>query len=193
MISERNNLAATHHHSHIIGLLGLLALCLLLLPGTSLARGSTSGYELGPGDMIRVQVFGEEDLSVETRVSDSNSMSYPFLGEINLRGLTATGLEDLITRRLKGPYLIDPEVTVSILEYRPFYVNGEVEDPGGFPFTPGLTVRKAISLAGGFKERANRSRITVVRDDDPGGDTKPIEISAPVSPGDIITVERSFF
>jgi polysaccharide export outer membrane protein len=89
--------------------------------------------------------------------------------------------------------LINPEVTVSILEYRPLFVNGEVEKPGGFPFSPGLTVRKAISLAGGFKERANKGRINVVRETDPRKASRSIDVDDQVMPGDIITVERSFF
>ncbi len=99
----------------------------------------------------------------------------------------------MVTRRLKEPYLVDPEVTFFIHKNLPFYVNGQVEKPGGYPFSPGLTVRKAISLAGGFEERANKNRINVVRDADPNGAPKPIKLEEQVVPGDIITVERSFF
>jgi polysaccharide export outer membrane protein len=157
------------------------------------ARGLSASYVLGPGDLIAVQVFDEPEMSIETRISDRSTISYPFLGELSVNGLTALRLEDTITARLKGPYLINPEVTVSILEYRPLFVNGEVEKPGGFPFSPGLTVRKAISLAGGFKERANKGRINVVRETDPRKASRSIEVDDQVMPGDIITVERSFF
>jgi polysaccharide export outer membrane protein len=157
------------------------------------AQGLSSSYVLGPGDLISVQVFDEPEMSIETRINDRGSISYPFLGELSVKNLTALGLEDTITARLKGPYLVNPEVTVSILEYRPLFVNGEVEKPGGFPFSPGLTVRKAISLAGGFKERANKSRINVVRETDAQKASRSIEMDDQVIPGDIITVERSFF
>ena len=167
--------------------------CVLMLHGPAHAADFTTSYELGPGDLIAVQVYDEPDMSVETRISDRGTISYPFLGELKVGGLTALQLEDSITSSLKGPYLVDPEVTVSILEYRPLFVNGEVEKPGGFPFSPGLTVRKAISLAGGFKERANRSRINVVRETDPSQAPRAIELEEQVMPGDIITVERSFF
>ena len=92
----------------------------------------TQQYELGSGDMIRIQVYNEEDLYLESRVSDSGTISYPFLGELRVEGTTPSGLEELITSRLKGDYLIDPKVSVDILEYRPFYVNGEVEKTGAF-------------------------------------------------------------
>lgn len=165
----------------------------VLLSFAAAAKDFSSSYELASGDLISVQVFEEPDLSIETRISDRGTVSYPFLGELEVRGLTVSGLEELITRQLKGPYLVNPEVTVSILEYRKFFVNGEVEQPGGFPFSPGLTVRKAISLAGGFKERANRKSINVVRESDLQMVPRPIELGDQLMPGDIITVERSFF
>ncbi len=173
-------------------LFGFIVL-LLFSFASNLVAASLGAYHLGAGDLIAVQVYDEPEMSIETRISDRGTISYPFLGELSVVGLTALALEDRITHQLKGPYLVDPEVTVSILEYRPLFVNGEVEKPGGFPFSPGLTVRKAISLAGGFKERANKERINVVREGDAAATPKPIGLDHQVMPGDIITVERSFF
>jgi protein involved in polysaccharide export with SLBB domain len=82
---------------------------------------------------------------------------------------------------------------VSIDEYRNFFVNGQVEKPGGYPYSPGLTVRKAISIAGGFKERAARDKISIIRDDDSTQTPKKVDQNAIVFPGDILTVEESFF
>jgi len=153
-----------------------------------------SSYKLGAGDMITVRVLGEDDLKREkVRLSDAGTMSFPVLGEINVRGMTVGALEDYITRNLKGRYLLNPQVTVTIDEYRNFYVNGMVEKPGGYPFSPGLTVRKAITLAGGFKERASREKINVIRDDDPKQIPRKVDLNAPVLPGDIVTIEESFF
>ena len=84
-------------------------------------------------------------------------------------------------------------VTISIDEYRNFFVNGMVEKPGGYPFSPGLTVRKAISIAGGFKERAAREKISIIRDDDPSQTAKKVDLNAQVLPGDILTIKESFF
>ncbi len=102
-------------------------------------------------------------------------------------------LEDYITKGLKGRYLLNPQVTVTIDEYRNFYVNGMVEKPGGYPFSPGLTVRKAVTLAGGFRERANRDKINIIRDDDPKQTPRRVDMNATVLPGDIVTIEESFF
>ena len=102
-------------------------------------------------------------------------------------------MEVLIRDGLKGRYLLNPQVTVTINEYRPFYINGQVQTSGGFPYIPGLTVRKAISLAGGFKERASREKIFIIREDDPSQTRKRVDLNAGVNPGDIITVEESFF
>jgi polysaccharide export outer membrane protein len=125
-------------------------------------------------------------------VSDRGSISYPLLGELRVEGLTPIELERLITSRLKGPYLVDPKVTVSIEEYREFFVMGQVNRPGGYPFIPGLTVRKAISLAGGFTERAARSKIYVVNDSAPSAERR-VDQQDSVSAGDTIVVKESFF
>ena len=153
-----------------------------------------SSYKLGSGDMITIRVLGEEDLKREkVRLSDAGTLSFPVLGEIKVKGMTVGSLEDYITKGLKGRYLLNPQVTVSIDEYRNFFVNGMVEKPGGYPFAPGLTVRKAISIAGGFKERASREKINIIRDDDPNQTSRRVDLNAPILPGDILTVEESFF
>jgi len=144
--------------------------------------------------MISIRVLGEDDLKRErVRLSDAGTLSFPVLGEIKVKGMTVGALEQYITKSLKGRYLLNPQVNVSIDEYRNFFVNGMVEKPGGYPFSPGLTVRKAISIAGGFRERASREKITVIRDDDASQTPKRVDLNATVQPGDILTIEESFF
>lgn len=153
-----------------------------------------SSYKLGAGDSITIIVLGEDDLKREkVKLSDAGTMSFPILGEIKVRGMTVGGLRELITNGLKGRYLLNPQVTVTIEEYRNFFVNGMVEKPGGYPFSPGLTVRKAISIAGGFKERASREKINIIREEDKSGTPKRVDLNTPVYPGDILTIEESFF
>jgi len=153
-----------------------------------------SSYKLGSGDMISIRVLGEDDLKRErVRLSDAGTISFPVLGEIKVKGMTVGALEDYITRGLKGRYLLNPQVTIAIEEYRNFYVNGMVEKPGGYPFAPGLTVRKAISIAGGFKERASRDKLSIIRDDDPKQTPRRVDLNTAVMPGDILTIEESFF
>ncbi len=163
-------------------------------PASPTSISDLSIYKLGVGDVISVQVIGEDDLKREkVRLSDAGTLSFPYLGEIRVRGLTVGALEEFITKGLKGRYLLNPQVTVTIHEYRNFFVNGQVDKPGGYPFVPGITVRKAISIAGGFKERASKEKINVIREDDVKGVPQRVSLEGLVQPGDIITVEESFF
>jgi polysaccharide export outer membrane protein len=153
-----------------------------------------SSYELASGDVIRISVFGEADLSFESiRLNDSGSFSYPFLGEVTARGLTAAQLENRIREGLLGDYLIDPRVTVSVLEYRQFFISGEVRNSGGYAFQPGLTVRRAIALAGGLTDRASQRRITIIRDNDPSKRPEQATLETLVRPGDSINIDQGFF
>jgi polysaccharide export outer membrane protein len=168
-----------------------------------------SGYHLGAGDVISISVYDEADLSLEVRIGLSGQISYPLLGDVVVSGLTPKLLEQKLTRGLKGPYLIAPSVNVSIIEYRPFYVIGEVKKPGSYPFHPGLTVDKAISISGGFTERASKGSIYVIHDDrqsrdkqedslegeeqDERAEKEQVELYDVIQPGDVITIEQSFF
>ena len=154
---------------------------------------SPSSYTLGAGDTLRIAVFGEEDLSMEIRLSGAGTISYPFLGELEALGKSTIELENIITHGLKNGYMINPKVNVSIEAYREFFINGEVKNPGGYPFQPGLTLGKAITLAGGFTERASHSKIFVIREHDDKKQSVRMELGDQVRPGDIVTVEESFF
>jgi protein involved in polysaccharide export with SLBB domain len=179
---------------------------------TSFANESgVSGYRLGAGDLISISVYNEADLSLEVRIGSSGQISYPLLGDVVVSGLTPKLLELNLTNGLKGPYLIAPSVSVSIMEYRPFYVIGEVKKPGSYPFHPGLTVDKAISISGGFTERASKGSIYVIhadrkprvtqedglegekQDEDKREEKKQVELYDVIQPGDVVTIEQSFF
>jgi polysaccharide export outer membrane protein len=154
---------------------------------------SNEAYTLGPGDRILISVLEEPGLSMTLQLNEAGILNYPFLGELKLAGLTVRELEMLITAGLKGPYLVDPEVTVTIKEYRPFYIYGEVNDPGGIPYRPGLTLHGAIALGGGFTERAAKLETTVIRSTDPAKQERLIGLNDTVRPGDVINVPQSFF
>ncbi len=167
---------------------------LLLLNGSLALAEGNSTYRLASGDVIRINVFGEQDLSIEEiRLTDAGSFSYPFIGEVQARGKTATELERLLTSRLKGDYLVDPRVSVSVLKYREFYISGEVKQPGGYPYQPGLTLRRAIALSGGLTELASTGRISIIRDQDPERSPEKATLDTPVHPGDSITIDQGFF
>ncbi|WP_430462258.1 polysaccharide biosynthesis/export family protein [Thalassolituus sp. LLYu03] len=170
---------------------------LFLAALASLSYADDARYELGAGDLVNISVYDEKDLSIEVRIGLSGEISYPLLGDIRVAGLSPKELEGKLVEGLKGPYLIDPSVTVTVVEYRPFYITGEVEKPGSYPFHPGLTVDKAISIAGGFTERASKGRIYVQHDGATSSDDSSERISVKlidvVKPGDVLTVEQSFF
>lgn len=153
-----------------------------------------SSYRLGVGDVISIIVFDEPSLSKEKlRLTDAGTIFYPALGELRILGKTIGELERQIVEGLKGRILVNPRVSVQVDEYRPFFVSGMIGKPGSYPYQPGLTVRKAVSLAGGFNERASLSKIFVIREGDPTNRSVKVDLDAPIGPGDIITVEESFF
>jgi len=150
-------------------------------------------YRLGAGDVINITVYGEEDLSRQKyRLPDSGLIMFPF-GEVRALGLSIAELEIHIADGLRGGYLVNPRVSVSMEEYRPFFISGQVAQPGAYPYKSGLTVRMAVSIAGGFKERASESKIFVVREADPQHTQSKIGLDGDVLPGDSVTVEESFF
>lgn len=158
------------------------------------AQLNETEYTLGPGDMVRITVFGQSDLTVETKLSNVGVIRYPFLGDITLIGNTVNQVEQLIDRGLRGDYLVNPSVSVTVLEYRPFFIDGEVKRPGGYPYQPGLSVGKAAALAGGYTERAATRGKMVVRRNIKGKDVT-LELNANdfILPGDSITVQARFF
>lgn len=179
-----------------ISLITLIGVCAVVFPGAN-ALGQNAdtakSYRLGPGDRIVIVVYGEEDLSMDVMLDDTGVIEYPFLGPLQVDGLTVSELGKLLIEGLKGPYLVDPDITVSVKQYRSIYISGEVEKPGAYAYEPGMTIEKAVAIAGGFTERASRNKIDVKRANDPTGQTQRYEITESVRPGDIITVRQSFF
>jgi polysaccharide export outer membrane protein len=173
---------------------GCVLLALLLFAAAATALEAAPGYRLGAGDRVAIAVFGEPDLSLDTRIGDSGRVAYPFIGEVVVAGRTPVEVEQAIADALRGDWLVDPKVSVSIVEYRPFFVNGQVRNPGGYPYQPGMTVRKAVSTAGGFTERASQRGITLIPEGQRDrGKGRAVGLDDPVGPGDILTVDESFF
>jgi len=165
----------------------------VLLCGTNAYANEDDSYKISTDDEISITVFNEPDLSVKKiKVGTNGSVSVPLIGQITVKGLTLTEIEYQITQLLLDGYLKKPNVTVSITEYRPFYINGEVKKPGSYPFRKGLTIEKAITLAGGFTERASRTSITLVSEKDIRH-VKAVSLNDVVHPGDVITIRESFF
>jgi len=153
-----------------------------------------STYKLGAGDVISIRVYGAGDLSFESlRLTDAGTFSFPFLGEVRAAGKTTTALAVALTDALKGGYFVSPQVSVTLIEYRPFFVKGEVKKPGSYPYQPGLTLRKAITLAGGLTPLASSRRITVIHEGDPDQKPEKASMDAAIKPGDIIDIGQGLF
>jgi protein involved in polysaccharide export with SLBB domain len=151
-----------------------------------------ANYLLGPGDKIIIQVYGEEELKIETQLTDSGKINYPFLGEIMAKGLSIKQLESRIYNGLKGDYFVEPNVFVGMVEYRPFFIHGEVKLPGGYPYQPGMTVNQAVALAGGLTERASKEKIFITREANKSKQENA-NLNTKVDAGDTITIEQRFF
>jgi polysaccharide biosynthesis/export protein VpsN len=168
--------------------------CLMLCVASASSVADLSpAYSLGYGDLVSIKIYGEDDLAVETQLNDLGVISFPFLGELDVFGLTVTEVQEKIEAGLKDGYLVNPKVSVTVVTYRRFYVNGEVRQPGGFAFLPGLTVRKAVSLAGGFTPRAAQNKIYIISDSTESRTPTRVELNSSVKPGDVITVKQRFF
>lgn len=190
----------------LLGLTLLLALAGCGTPGGGVAEeelgevatagdgavASADSYRLGQGDRIGIQVFDEPDLTMETQVGASGMINYSYLGNLQVTGKNTVELEQEITRLLRDGYLVNPAVNVTILEYRPFFVNGEVRNPGSYSYQPGLTLGKAIALAGGLTDRASNRKIYVTNVKSPDEESR-VDMSYRVAPGDVITINEGFF
>jgi len=174
-------------------LLALLWIVACMSVASAWAIDSIDDYRLSAGDRIKIHVFGEEDLDVETRLGSSGDIRYPFIGKLHVTGMTLSELEKKISAELSNGYLVDPQVRVSMEEFRPFYVNGEVQKPGAYPYQPGLNVRKAISLAGGFNADADQEKVFLIHAGDVKKQENKTSLDVELGPGDIVTVKQSFF
>lgn len=171
-----------------------IVLVLMAVSPVQAQNQSDAQYRLAAGDVIRVTVFGEPQLSFdEIRLTDAGTLSYPFIGEVRANGLTARELEQVLVEALQGDFLVDPRVTISVLSYREFFISGEVKSPGSYPYQPGLTLRRAVALAGGLTERASVRRITIIRDSDPESKEQRATLETELRPGDTITIGQGFF
>ena len=150
-------------------------------------------YRLGSGDIVRVDVFGEPDLSIKVPVDPNGKINYPFLGQVRAGGLTAPQLQASIIHGLSSGYLVNPDVRVAVDTYRPIYVTGQVKKPGSYPYSLGLTVEQALTLAGGPTDYASLGRIYVQHENLLKTQAAKSPLDAEVLPGDTILVqERSF-
>ncbi|MGF1456313.1 MAG: polysaccharide biosynthesis/export family protein [Alphaproteobacteria bacterium] len=160
----------------------------------ALEMSSLAEYELGPNDRVRVTVFGEDDLSGEYQVDSTGFVALPLIGEVLAGNLSLREFESAVEARYADGYLINPKVSIEVTNYRPFFINGEVNEAGQYPFEPNMTILKAVSTAGGYTYRANRRKVFVLR---PEVHAEEIEVPAnsdlKVMPGDVLRIPERLF
>lgn len=160
----------------------------------SVSNGASEGeYRLDEGDVIGIQVFDEPDLTLQATVSSRGGINYSYLGDLRVSGKTPGELEKHITDLLRDGYLVNPSVNVSIVEFRPFFIGGEVRSPGSYPYQPGLTLDKAIALAGGLTDRASPRQMFLVTAGQRSNNSRKVSLDTRISPGDTITIKEGFF
>ncbi len=187
-------------------MLVLSGLALVLLTGCSGApRPSSSGlsrepdpalervYRVGIGDRLKIVVFGEPDLSGEFEVGAGGAISMPLLGDLPAKGQTVQQLSSSLTQRLDDGYLKDPKVSIQVLNYRSFFVHGEVKGGGELTFKNGLTIGDAIAMAGGYSYRADQTFVYLRREGGAEAEAIALDAPIPVLPGDNIQVPERFF
>jgi len=175
-------------------------------PGANVARAAsteevtvtsppqqTGDYRLGPGDKLRLIVYGEDDLGGTFDVDGAGNVSLPLIGQVQVAGRSARDVENIVTADFADGFLKQPRVNIEIVQYRPFYVIGEVNKPGQYPYVSDMSVLNAVALAGGYTEKAVESGVYIRRN----GETKESYYDADgatkIYPGDVVRVPVSTF
>src|SRR5713226_7821674 len=158
----------------------------------ALEKAAAGSPVLQTGEKIRVTVFGEPSLSGDYPIDPSGFVSLPLAGTIKAAGLSQQQLEQDLATKFSSGYLKNPKITVSIAEFRPFYIVGEVEKPGAYPYSGGLTVLSAIAIAGGTTYRANQSNVLIQHSGESNMREYDLSTPIPILPGDIIQIPRRY-
>jgi len=168
--------------------------CASSVPAQTYEKPQTSQpYTLDSGDKLRVTVFGQPDLSGEFAVDGSGMIAIPLIPPVKAGGLTTTELQASIADALSRTLLRNPNVSVQVTEFRPFFILGEVSKAGQYPFVNGMTVQSAVAIAGGFSYRAYQDSVHVTRNVSGRLVEMDVPANAPVLPGDTILVEERYF
>lgn len=175
------------------------ALCFLPLLLAACAHSGTPStylveqagpYLLDSGDVLRVSVYGDASLTNTYRIDDSGAISMPLVGAVPARGMTTSVLSQRVASALAAGYMRNPNVAVEVAEYRPFFIQGAVGASGQYPYAYGMTVRAAISSAGGFSDTADRNSATIYRRQGDEMVKGTVQLDFPILPGDTIVVSE---
>jgi protein involved in polysaccharide export with SLBB domain len=199
-MTRRTPLAAFTHSALIVG-----ALALALLAGGCGGRASSQSapaddsaqktaveYKLQANDELSIAVFGQKDLSGKFAIDSDGNLMLPLVGQLAAVGQTAPQVQDALTEALKA-FLVNPRVTVQVASFRPFYILGEVNKPGSYPYSPGITVRQGVATAGGYTKRARTGTVEVFHSGQTDKDATEATEDYQLQPGDTVQVEKRLF
>lgn len=198
--SEGFEMSAPFWHTRraVLGGLSLSAVSLVLGCSTvastpaETAQAGAAEYKLGPGDQLRITVYNEPELTGPFVVGSQGTIAYPLVGEVRASGLTVPEFSEALRVALEV-FIRNPNVSVEVANYRPFFILGEVQRPGTYPYSANLTVLNAVATAGGFTYRANRSRVYIRHASDAEEHAYPLTIATPVLPGDTVRIGERLF
>ena len=157
------------------------------------ATTADEGYRLGSGDKIHVGIFGQPDLNGDFVVDGGGSIQLPLIGSVKAAGLTVAEFQKEVTTKFADGFLVNPSVEVDVVNYRPFYIIGEVKAPGQYPYVNGMSILNAVALAGGFTDRADKSEVYIRRNGSSKETEYPGDETTKVNPGDIVRISERFF
>lgn len=150
-------------------------------------------YRLDAGDRLRITVFGQTDLTNSYSVDKAGYIAFPLIGSVAARGQTIKQVEGQIARQLGSRYVRNPDVSIEVEQYRPFFIMGEVNSGGQYAYVPGMTVQNAIAVAGGFTPRAAQVNADITRQINGQVLNGRVALSDPIIPGDTIYIRERLF
>lgn len=167
-----------------------LAACSLNSKTTTYSLEPRTVYTLGGGDVIRVKVYGDETVTGTYKVDDAGTVSMPLVGQLRVVGKTTAQTAGAIAAALADGFVRNPDVAVEIETYRPFFIQGAIKTGGQFPYVSGMTVRAAVSTAGGYSDTAQRQRATIYRKVGDQMQKSVVDLDFPIFPGDTIVISE---
>jgi protein involved in polysaccharide export with SLBB domain len=157
------------------------------------ANGQQQTYTLDSGDKLRVVVFGQDGITNSYTVDAGGNINLPLVGVVPARGYGTQQLSQMIAERLKQGYVREPHVSVEVEAYRPFFILGEVTNPGQYPYVANMTAETAIAIAGGFAPRAQKSKVELTRNATGQQMHGDVPLGFPLRPGDTVVVKERWF
>ena len=164
------------------------------MPGAGGGAADSGSYRLNPGDKMRIIVYGQNHLTGDYTLDNAGMLSFPLAGQVKASGMTPGELERTLKSKLDPDYIRGASVSVEIASKRPFYIIGEIRNPGSYPYVSGISVFNAVALAGGYTYRARENSFYIKRTDNNGKIVRVLaDSNSVIRPGDTIQVRERYF